>query len=460
MKKSLLIICALAASLMVMGQQSPTAPFFRNHAEYLQYQMDHPDQIPLVASVDRAIFSQKLDSVIGSDDFDRTRWKNEYVFSAEADENGENQYNAQNYTEIAYVWDNGAWRPDVKTVSTVDGLESKHEIYQWNGEAWEQVSYVNYTYEMIGEEKLLSDVIQGTFFDTVWIETNRSAYEYDALGHLLRNVTYTNSDDEWVESTKYEYVYNEEGNLIERTYYTIRNGSWRDRSKDTLSYDDQHRCVMMLMKTKGGFGPGANLWRDSGKYEFSYEDGRLVTETYYSAGWFSTEMALESKMEYQYDAQGNLQQKNASIYNGADWIVRDQYENRFDVPVEAASILGLASVWETTLGKGMGNALGLTMPVFSKWNSCSIISTQLDTQFNLYYSGFATVDDDQPSTFKAYATGGRLIVESPEPVEVTVYDLLGHVVSAQSSVTREEITLRPGFYFVASGKNVVKTVVQ
>ena len=366
-------------------------------------------------------YTMKLDSLVGSNDFGWTRWKT--LFS----------YPGDTIVTVTYYWQEANWAPS-EMKETFTGQEI---VSRWTEEGWEPYS--------------------------------KTSYEYDADGHLMLKMLYNGKDtlDQWRESAKYEYFYGESGLLDTCLYSTIRNGSWRESERTAYSYNEDQQCVNLLAQRKGGgWGPFGNSWMDSYRYEFEYENGELVAELFYAAsggGWFGGgELTLDSKVEYNFDANGNLLTKTASINNdGKDWIVRDVYENTYDLSVNASSVQGLVPFWESFLKNGMGYALGTTIALNNLWKSCTVISSALDTEFTLYCSSFAEVNEQlEEETFRAYSHEGQLVVESQEPSNVEVYDLLGRVVAQQTQVSKCTFSLIPGLYIVrmdsASKKVIVK----
>jgi hypothetical protein len=216
----------------------------------------------------------------------------------------------------------------------------------------------------------------------------------------------------------------------------------------------------LLTQRKGGWGPGSGSWMNDHKYVFEYDGDQLASEVLYLGGWFSSEMSMDSKSEFFFDANGNEERKTASVFNEVDWIERDVYENHFDLSMSADEVLGLKSVWESTLGKGLGYVLDMEMPLINKWLSCSIVSTNLDTDFTLYCSGFAGVEERQEAELKVSSGEGFLVVENAEPLDVTIYDLLGRVVASQKKATHCEFQLNAGLYVVGNGTGFVKAVVR
>lgn len=453
MKRHILSMILLGLMIPAIAQQYNTPKVFHNQWERMQYQCAHPEQIPTMVDLSRseADYTMKLDSTIGSNDFDRTRWKNLYTYSE----------NSQ--VETYYVFENAAWQPDLLTETTFGEDADLSLVSRWRNEAWEPYQRVRYQYLDTPSGRLLEEVLTEASEDTAWVGINYTVYEYDDQGRILSYTYYNglNALGEWRPYNKREYTYNEEGLLVFRLLYNSRNGDWRESQKDTLYYDANQRCVEMMSYRKGGWGPGANQWMESEKYEITYTaDGQLESETYYAAGWFGTGMTLEGKIDYTFDAKGNLLAKTMSVFNEEDWVVRDVYENVFDASVQANQVRGLAEEWATILECGMGNVLGLDMPLFSGWKSCSIASSSLDTQFTHYCSGFQSVGEQQVTALKAWADQGRLTVVSPHPVEIAVFDLTGRLVASRSNETSGTFDLKPGLYLVRGGNEVVKVMVR
>ena len=363
-------------------------------------------------------YTQKLDSVIGTNDFGWTKWK--YIFA----------YHEDTIATVLYQWEDSKWNLSERT-ETSPGQEMG---YRWVDENWEPFT--------------------------------KTTYEYDEGGKLVLRMFYNGLDtsNQWIQSAKYEYRYNENGLLDTCLYSTIRNGSWRESERSIYSYDENQQCIGLLVQRKGGWGPFANSWMDSYRYEFEYENGELVAELYYAGGggWFGGgEMTLDSKNEYEFDAKGNLLKKTGSIYNGEDWIVRDVYENCYNSTVNAAEVQGLEPFWQSFVQNGMGYANGAAMPLNSLWLSCSVVSSMLDTEFTLYCSGFAEVSEQQQEeTFRVSACEGRLVVESLEPASVMVYDMLGRMVAQRNQATTSEFHLTTGLYIVCVGNARVKVIVK
>lgn len=371
----------------------------------------------------RDLNKQKLDSVVGSNDFGWTQWKKVFTY----------------YEEDSVILD---------------------ESYRLEDGVW-KLSGGN-TYQYSTDFKQLQGAITLTVNETGLTPTSWIDYNYDDLDRLTLIMIYTPGDTSWVENSKYEFNYNVDGLLDTLLFSTIRNGNWRESEQSIYSYNEAQQCIGILVQRKGGWGPFGNNWMDSYRYEFEYENGDLVAELYYAGGggWFGGgEMTLDSKKEYEFDEKGNLLRKTVSIYNGEDWILRDVYENQYDPSVNASAVLGLEPFWNTTVQNGMGYATGAAMPLYSRWTSCSITSSELDTEFTLYCSGFTAVEEHQEAGILTYSRQGNLVVELDQPANVMVYDLLGRVVAQRNQVSNCEFNLNAGLYIVSNGSARVKVIV-
>ncbi len=448
MKNIALFLLMMASAICLNAQQSPL--FFHNQAERLAYQLDHLDGFAMrPAQALRASneYTQKLDSVVGSDNFDWSQWKNVYTYLDSLS------------VETAYTWENQSWMPTSMTETFANNEQTK--VYRWTGEAWEHHLTVNYQYLDCNGNALLESMTTERL-DSVWVSAQHATYEYDEHCNLVLNMNYNGMDDtgEWVENSKYEYEYDDNDRLVRRLYYTKRYGSWRESSLDSLIYDEQGQCVAFSNYRKGGWGPGANVWRRSSLVEITWADGQPLSEMVYASGWYGNELYMDGRNDYQFDANGNLVAKTTSVYNEVEWMVRDEYTNRFDLAVDAATVQGLDQLWETTLDRGFATAMGTDMPLKNQWLSCSIIASNLDTEFTLFCSGFAGVEEHQEETLKAYSDKGQLVVECSQPSDVTVYDLMGRVVASKRQASQCEFNLSPGLYLVSNGLQVVKAVVR
>ena len=430
-------------ALPMMAQHKDSPKFFRNTLEKCLYEAAHPESLgnPNKAHRFTRDFTARLDSVVGSDDFDWIQWKSEYTYTAQGLWN----------TEIYSVLENNRWQPSDKSEFSYDenGNCTRELHYKWDAEDWtpyyNQSSYFGATG--------LTDSIVTSRFDSVWLNQNKWAYTYDGQ-RITELMIYQFNGAQWDENSKYEYTYNEEGQLASQIYSTIRNGQWRVNSKDSLCYENGH-CTELLSYMRMMWG--GNGWMLIGRTEFEYDGNRIINQTSYSGGWFGGgDMSFDGKTDFYYDADGELVSKTTSIYNESEWIVRDEYSNRFDTEKKATEMMGCEAYWNLN-SNYFSSDLGEALPITYRWLDAKVVSSTTDTQFTLYYSDMQDIEENN-SEIKVYVSDGSLIVENPTPTDIVVYDLLGRSVAQESHATRCRISLKPGLYVVKTGNFAVKVV--
>ena len=194
-----------------------------------------------------------------------------------------------------------------------------------------------------------------------------------------------------------------------------------------------------------------------GKTVFEYDGDLISSQTSYTAGWGGGDMSFDGKTDFHYDSYGELVSKTTSIFNESEWIVRDEYTNHFDAEKKAAEMMGGEAYWNLN-SEYFKSDLGETLPITYRWLNAKVVSSMADTQFTLYYSDMQGIEEDT-SEIKVYAANGSLIVESPSPTDLVVYDLLGRSVAKERQKTRCSISLKPGLYVVKTENATVKVVV-
>ena len=406
------------------------------------YEAEHPESLGNPNKSHRFVsdFTARLDSVIGSDDFDWTQWKSVYTYTDQGLWD----------TEIYSLLENNQWQPSDKSEFDYDenGNCTQELHLKWVNEDWIPYYNQNSYYGATG----LIDSIVTSRFDSVWRNETKRAYTYDGQ-RINELMIYQSNGVQWDENSKYEYAYNDEGQLTTQIYSTIRNGQWRVNSKDSLCYENGH-CTEMLNYIRMMWG--GNGWMLRGKTGFEYDGDRISSQTSYSAGWFGGDMTFNGKTEFFYDSEGELVSKTTSIYNESEWIVRDDYSNHFDTEKKAAEMMGCEAYWDLNSWYFQSD-LGEALPLTYRWLDAKVVSSQIDTQFILYYSDMLSIEENT-SGLKVYTADGNLIVESPTPTNFVVYDLLGHRVAERCQATNCHFSLKSGLYMVKAGSSTVKVV--
>ncbi len=442
MKKTIIIIAVLCIILPMKAQQKDHPTFFRNTLEKCLYEAEHPESIgnPNKAHRFTRDFTARLDSVVGSNDFDWTQWKSEYTYTNEGLWD----------TEIYSVMENNQWLPSDKCKFNYNenGSVTRELHFKWDVEDWIPYYTLDNYYGATG----LTDSVVTSRFDSVWHNESKRAYTYD--GERITELLISRFiNEQWEDNSKYEYLYNDEGQLACEIYSTVRNGQWRVSSKDSLCYENGH-CTELLMYMRMMWG--GNGWMLRGKTSFEYDGDRISSQTSYSAGWGGGDMSFDGLTEFHYDADGALVSKTTSIYNESEWIVRDEYSNHFDSEKKAAEMMGCEAYWDLN-SSYFKSDLGEALPITYRWLDAKVVSSMVDTQFSLYYSDMLDIEENT-SELKVFADNGSLTVESSTPTDIVVYDLLGRNVAKEIQATSCRISLKPGLYVVKAGSATVKVV--
>lgn len=441
MKKSIIIITALCMVISMKAQQKDGPKFFRNTLEKCLYETAHPESInPNKAHHFTRDFTARLDSVVGSDDFDWTQWKSEYTYT------NEGLWNTETYSLL----ENNRWMPSDKCEFSYDenGNTTRELHFKWDEENWTPYYNMENYFGATG----LTDSIITSRFDSVWRNESKMVYTYEGENITELMISYFNNE-EWQENSKYEYEYNEDGQLACEIFSTIRNGQWRLSSKDSLCYENG-QCTERLIYMRTMWG--GNGWMLRGKTVFEYDGDLISSQTSYTAGWGGGDMSFDGKTDFNYDSYGELVSKTTSIFNESEWIVRDEYTNHFDTEKKAAEMMGGEAYWNLN-SEYFKSDMGETLPITYRWLNAKVVSSMADTQFTLYYSDMQDIEENN-SELKVYAANGTLTVESPTLTNIVVYDFLGRSVVKESQTTNCRINLKPGLYLVKAGSATVKVV--
>lgn len=444
MKKLIFTALMICVAFSATAQHRRMPKYFRNTSERRHYEARRPGRFVNQDTDFRfaASFDARLDSVIGANDFDWTKWKNTYTYN----ENG--QWASETTCELQ----DNTWIPTQKgEFAYNESGKSVQEIYFRQADGEWQRNYKVETY--YNADNQIDSVVNSNWSEDAWVGASKSEYTY-ANGNLALLMSYRNSDGAWTESSKYEYTYNNENQLVFRLYSTIRNGSWRESSRDTLCYENG--LLATFSEQVRTMGWGGSSWRDSYRYEYAYENGLLTGETYYSTGMGGTPISLKSKSDYAYDANGNLTGKTTSIFNETDWIVRDEYKNTFDPQHQASTMMGAESLWQNFTY--FQNVLGEKMPIHNRWLSSDIMSANVDTHFQIFYSDMAGVAENQ-SDASIIVSGNEVSIAAENPAGIAVYDVSGRMI-AQKHDSNFTINLKSGLYIIKIGEKASKVVIK
>ena len=123
--------------------------------------------------------------------------------------------------------------------------------------------------------------------------------------------------------SKVDYTYNSQGLLRESIEYEFEDGVWEEDEKIVFEYNANGNLVLATT-----FDHEDGVWVNDEKTEFTYQNGKLSIEMVYD--WFMDEWIEDSRIEYNYDAQGDLVEALEFDKAGVDWLKDNRIEYTYD----------------------------------------------------------------------------------------------------------------------------------
>ena len=164
-------------------------------------------------------------------------------------------------------------------------------------------------------------------------------YKYDDQNHCICVIETSLMGD----SEKTEYIYNEQGWVKEQTQYELEGNVWVMDNRITYEYDNHGN---VLVATEQDYEDA--VWVNDEKVEYSYQNGNLTQQMmyYWADGWFE-----ESKVELNYDAQGDLIEILSFDIEDTNWEAVVKYLYAYDhnhnvVKEENFNFSGSLQDWE------------------------------------------------------------------------------------------------------------------
>ena len=377
------------------------------------------------------------------------------------------------------------------------------------GNEWKPFSKMVYTYnslhQLVFKEYFLWNANTGT-----WDSGGSTAeYEYNADGFLLRKFEFSNSNGIETETeTKYlydernnpiwyyyrritlpdfvweqdtiEFAYNENDSLVWKLEnFTHHNGTIDHPVLYEYERDEQDRIVAETC-----FDNWASGQQPRFRYENTYdEQGRIVMKRCLNYSMIDGALLSDSGVEYEFDEHGNL----ASEWEDyQDYYFQNYsefyFKQSFDYNTPADNILGLERAWNDFICFMTDHEFRMVLdgnpyywtndhfPIHHKWESGTWrfsdpdlpdIISPVNADVALYYSNHPYSLSETPE-FPAcvFNIEGGLAVESDEPADIVIYDMLGRAVAQKRQVLHSEFYLKSGLYVVKVDGVTIKVVVK
>lgn len=378
--------------------------------------------------------------------------------------------------QIDYLPDGNEWNFSTKRVHTYDDRHNLvlSQIYHWDDNTQQWILNESYTsYEYNADNLLLRKYYyqpnrtQETKY--TYNEHNQVAVYYDCIA----NPNFIQSIDTII------YTYDNQDSLITKYEWFLNHTNFSDEIYIYLheyERDEQGRVVLETAYHNVFFGNNTELWYQN---ECIYdEQGRVITKHLidYSTG-------LNSKVDYVFDDDGNLIHES-ELYDQSPYWHNFFFDQTFDYSTPSENILGLDRAWNDFI-RFMTNHESLMLeigdpyyywkndhfPIHHKWESGTWRFSDPDlpdiiwivnADVALYYSKHYESLPETPATNNArvYNIENGLAVESDEPADIVVYDMLGRAVAQKRQTLHGEFNLKAGLYVVKVSETAIKAVVK
>jgi len=174
--------------------------------------------------------------------------------------------------------------------------------------------FCTYAYDGRGRLVAVHDSVPGDFslIDSMF---------YDEQNHMTRLSGWQWLDNSWRNVYYIDYTYDEAGNIASRTNYNNFGGSWELGGVYDYTYNADNQIVLTIL-TMGG--------TQFQKVEYTYAEGRLMQELWYSYSFETSSLTPSEKVNYVY-AGGRLTFKHDSISDdGRTFTYLSRYEYFYD----------------------------------------------------------------------------------------------------------------------------------
>lgn len=197
------------------------------------------------------------------------------------------KYTDEGHTEkLHQEYDNGVWKNKNRTLYEHDGPFIVGEIQQiWNENTndWENVEKEEITYE---------DNYEASFTTYYW------------------------DGNDWVNEIYGEHDYNEDDNVSRTTISYWSGGEWQYLARTIYSYLDPSGTIQSLIDMY--WDNVQQAWQSNWRSYYSYNSDYQLTQDLLEQ-WNGSDWDYFSRLQYNYDADGNCVNGNADMYYGGNW---------------------------------------------------------------------------------------------------------------------------------------------
>ncbi len=242
----------------------------------------------------------------GSDWIDKDRYT--YIYD-------ENNKQAEALWEY---WNGFDWVSNGEYLYTYDDnsnlLEERFQV--WSIDHWENNLLSTYTYENNNVTSLTNE----EWADSIWLNTTRFIYEYDANDNQSVIIDQIWEDSIWVYNSKYTKVYDANKNVIEMTYQ-FWNTDWINSQYYKYNYDNNDNLKDQVTQVWNGVS-----WDNKSKSLYTYNNNYLSNQL--DQSWNGTNWMDIAKTFNAYDEHNNLIENYYVTWDDTTWV--NNYKNIYE----------------------------------------------------------------------------------------------------------------------------------
>jgi hypothetical protein len=260
--------------------------------------------------------------------------------------------------EKSYIWEDGQFVPDYKTIFEYDlsgnlikeieyrgrngefvlyekneyiydnGFKTQSDNFRFEYQIWEHVSRVIYTYDSNGRLKMEQFSHKG--YDEVFADRYQRVYSYDDNNNIALTISSEFYDDQWFELDKTEYL-RENNILIELRNYQMYGTEWVLANKTDFTYSGG------LLTEEISTSDEKNSFRKIYQYD---EFENLIDESAYN--WSDDRWIGRMRVTSVWDHMGNLVEA-CYFFDWDDdtdtWIPEMKYAYKLDLDVRLEELI-------------------------------------------------------------------------------------------------------------------------
>ena len=216
---------------------------------------------------------------------------------------------------VAWAQPSGHMRKNGHRINRIEQMAAKNS-YQYKLVGFQtNDSYQFCDYSYNGQNQLIAvkDSVRGDYslIDSLF---------YNGQGQMTRMSGWQLLNGRWENVYYIDYSYDQAGNIASRTNYNNFDGTWELGGVYQYSYNSDNQIVLSVL-TMGGI--------QFQKVEYTYTDGRLSEELWYS--YNGSGLSPDEKLCYTYNADGKLTQIDDSVSDGGNgWTYFGRHNYMYD----------------------------------------------------------------------------------------------------------------------------------